>query len=104
MLELWFAYRLNKSVFRTTSDGQKLFCPHSYVGGGYIIPTDEVYKRILHGYIAFLIAAVPLGVIGVVLILNNNLLGFLGLLLLFVLVYFVWVRIEVRDLVKHRKS
>ena len=100
MLDLWFAYRLNKSVFRTTIDGQKLFYPHSFVVGGYIIPSDEVYKHILHGYMAFLIGAVPLGIIGAVFILNNILLGFLGLLLVFVLVYFVWVRIQVRDLDK----
>ena len=89
MLDLRFAYRLNKSVFRTAIDGQKLFYPHSDVGGGYIIPSDGVYNHILHGYIAFLIAAVPLGIIGAVFILNNILLGFLGALSVFVLVYLV---------------
>jgi hypothetical protein len=102
MLYAWLAIQVNKRVFQTTNDGQILFYPHSYVGNGYIIPSDQIYKRILRGYIGFLIVSVPLGLIGAFLILKNNLISFLGILLIFCIVYFVWVRIEVRDLVKFK--
>ncbi len=101
MLYLWFAYRINKMVFRTTPAGQKLFYPNGLVGQGYILPTDQIYQRILRGYIAICIIAVILAILGVLLfIIYHNLVGLAGLLVVFMVGYMVWVRIQCHDLVR----
>lgn len=103
MLNLWVAF---KSMVRTNSDGQKIFYPNGKLGAGYIIPSDEVYKRIRNGYIALSVATIVLAILDVILmiVLNLNIYaGIIGLIIIYLVIYYTWVHAQTRNLVKEKK-
>ncbi len=103
MFNLWFVF---KNIFRTDSDGQKLFYPNGILATGYIIPSDEVYKRLRNGYIAITLATLLFIILAAVLlfVLNLNLfVAFLIPIILYLVTYYTWVHTQTRDLVKVKK-
>ncbi len=100
MLDFWMA---SKSIFRSTKDGLKLFYPNGNLGAGYIIPSAEIYKRLMRGYIAMCIGAVILMLIGVlfVFIFDLNLyLSIIVVVIAYLVAYYAWVRQVTRNLDK----
>ncbi len=103
MLQFWLGFR---NLIRTNSEGQRIFYPNGILASGYIVPSDEVYKRIRSGYIALCGAAVLFIGIGVLLIFIANLNYYLGILIpvvLYLLAYYGWVRVLTRGLVKAKR-
>ncbi len=100
MLNFWFVF---KNVFRTNSDGQKVFYPNGILAAGYIIPSDEVYKRLRNGYIGLFVFAVLFILVGLGLIFIFNLNLYIGILIpviVYLVAYYSWVHTQTRDLVK----
>ncbi len=103
MCNLWFVF---KNIFRTNSEGQKLFYPNGILATGYIIPSDEVYKRLRNGYIALTVATLLFIILAAVFLfaLNLNLyVAFLIPVILYMVTYYAWVHVATRDLVKVKK-
>jgi hypothetical protein len=100
MFNFWL---ISKIVFPITSDGKRLFCPNGRSGPSYIIPSEEVYKRLSRGYIAMFISAMLLMFLGALLLLVFNFDIFLGMLIpaiIFLIGYTVWIRAQTRNLAK----
>ncbi len=103
MLNFWFAF---KNIFRTNSDGQKVFFPNGILATGYIIPSEEVYKRLRNGYLSLFLLAIVFILIGLALIIIFNLNLYVAILIpvtVYLVAYYAWVHVVTRDLVKVKK-
>ncbi len=103
MFNLWFVF---KNIFRTNSEGQKLFYPNGILATGYVIPSDEVYKRLRNGYIAVTLATLLFIILGAVLLFVLNLNIYVAILIpviLYLVMYYTWVHTQTRDLAKVKK-
>ncbi len=104
MLNFWFIF---KNLVRTDASGQKVFYPNGILATGYIIPSDDVYKRLRNGYIAITLATLLFIILGAVLYFVLNLNIYVALLIpvvLYLIIYYSWVHTQTRDLVKVKKS
>ncbi len=100
MFNFWLGF---KSMIRTDSNGQKLFFPNGNMGAGYIIPSEEVYKRIKRSYIAFFLFAMIMVIFIGFLIIVFDINLYLGLPILLIAIigaFYIWVATQTRDLVK----
>ena len=100
---MWLFYLAFKNILTTDVEGQKVFTPNGRSGSGYIIPSDEVYKRISRGLVAIFITTIILSIFAALLIIVFNINYFIAILIpiiFFLGAYYWWVRIQTRDLVK----
>ncbi len=103
MLNFWFVF---KNIFRTNSDGQKVFFPNGILAAGYIIPSEEVYKRLRNGYLSLFLLAIVFILIGLALVIIFNLNLYVAILIpviVYLVAYYAWVHAVTRDLVKVKK-
>ncbi len=103
MLNFWFVF---KNIFRTYSDGQKVFFPNGILATGYIIPSEEVYKRLRNGYLSLFLLAIVFILIGLALVIIFNLNLYVAILIpviVYLVAYYAWVHVVTRDLVKVKK-
>ena len=92
---------LTSSVFKTASDGRKLFFPWGVMGNGYVVVSEQDYQRLRRQCKAF-------NIVGVGLILATGILeGYLwGLVITALLVafYIGWARYQLRGLQPSNES
>ncbi len=90
---------LARAVFRRANDGSILFYPHTSFGHGYIIPSATRYARLRQSFLTVCLIAIFLVVPAVILIFKS-LLGFVILVFASVVGYFIWARLQTRNLVR----
>lgn len=86
---------LTSGAFKMTKDGQRLFFPWGTAGRGYVIPSDDEFRRLHSRVKAYIVVVLPVAGGAV------TLCGFLGAviaLVLLVVPYIVWARMQCRHL------
>jgi len=86
---------LTTGAFKTTQDGRWLFFPWGTLGRGYVIVSEQDYKRLQKQMKAYIVVSLVLMMGGVVL--QSYLIAF-GSLIIFTAFYPVWASYLVRNL------